>query len=82
MLGELAQTDKSANKVAQLLPLLAKATSHRQYTQHVHFLESFCKQVNSSEYLHTIYEFVDWIYGTCDVTRDVIGNPRILPNGW
>ena len=80
LLGELAQIDKSANKVAQLLPLLAKATSHRQYTQHVHFLESFCKQVNSYKYLHTVTEFlpesVDWINGTRDITGESQDSPK------
>ena len=44
-MGELSQVPEAAPEIGKLMPLLAKATTHRHYTQHLVLLETFCKQV-------------------------------------
>ncbi|XP_064622843.1 uncharacterized protein LOC135485045 [Lineus longissimus] len=45
LLAELSSLPSEVQNVSKHLPLLAKATAHQHYTNHVHFLESLCKQL-------------------------------------
>ena len=46
LLAELSQLPDAAADVAKELPLVVNAASFKHYTQHVHLLETMCKQVN------------------------------------
>jgi len=45
LLAELSQLPDAAADVAKELPLVATTASFQHYTQHVHLLETMCKQV-------------------------------------
>jgi len=45
LLSELAQISKFSPSVSKYIPDVAKAAEMKHYTQHVHFLETVCKQL-------------------------------------
>ena len=71
LLAELSSLQTESQAIAKLLPVLAKSTSHHQYTSHVHYLETVCKEVSFTLVIHgsqTITHYgqkVDWKQNTC-----------------
>ena len=45
LVAELSSNTKILNETLKVVPLIAKAAEYRHYTQHVHLLETVCKQV-------------------------------------
>lgn len=46
LLAALSQQPSYVEKVSSLLPLMADATRHKEYSQHYNFLETVLKQVS------------------------------------
>ena len=46
LVAELSSNTKVVNDVLKVVPLMAKAAEYRHYTQHLHLLETVCKQVS------------------------------------
>lgn len=46
LMAELSQLTLVHQPIASMLPTLANAVSHRDYTQHLVLLESLCKRVS------------------------------------
>ncbi|KAK2162572.1 hypothetical protein LSH36_96g05027 [Paralvinella palmiformis] len=45
LISQLSSMESAKQDICKLLALMASASSHQHYTQHVHFLETVCKQI-------------------------------------
>lgn len=50
LVAELSKIDFCSKEVTKLLPLLAKASNFKHYTQHLSFLETMCKRVFEAQF--------------------------------
>ena len=54
LLAALSQQPSCVEKVSSLLPVVADATRHKEYSQHYNFLETVLKQVSDPCLTHAL----------------------------
>ena len=73
LLAALSQLPSCVEKVSSLLPLMADATRHKEYSQHYNFLETVLKQVSDICWRACTYQQV-----SCSYTQLNVGYLKIV----